>query len=84
MLAPLAQYLFGVKWQLFPPTAGADPDLYALLLPGIVLGSLSLATALRLTRASVAENLRADYVRTARPRAWPSAGSSACTCCATR
>ena len=33
-----------------------------------MLGSLSLATALRLTRASVAENLRADYVRTARSK----------------
>ncbi len=44
------------------------PDVYALLLPGIVLGSLSLATALRLTRTSVAENLRADYVRTARSK----------------
>ncbi|ASW53651.1 ABC transporter permease [Plantactinospora sp. KBS50] len=65
VLAPLAQYFLGVKWQLFPPTAGASPSLYALLLPGIVLGSLSLATALRLTRTSVAENLRADYVRTA-------------------
>ncbi|WKU08362.1 ABC transporter permease [Micromonospora sp. HUAS LYJ1] len=68
VLAPLAQYLLGVRWPVFPPTAGADPDLYALLLPGIVLGSLSLATALRLTRTSVAENLRADYVRTARAK----------------
>ncbi|HEX7743794.1 MAG TPA: ABC transporter permease [Micromonosporaceae bacterium] len=68
VLAPLAQYLLGVKWQLFPPTAGSQPTLYALLLPGIVLGSLSLATALRLTRTSVAENLRADYVRTARSK----------------
>ena len=68
VLAPLAQYFLGVKWQLFPPTAGAQPSLYALLLPGIVLGSLSLATALRLTRTSVAENLRADYVRTARSK----------------
>ncbi|WP_026271333.1 ABC transporter permease [Salinispora oceanensis] len=68
VLAPIAQYFLGVRWQLFPPTAGADPDFYALLLPGIVLGSLSLATALRLTRTSVAENLRADYVRTARSK----------------
>jgi peptide/nickel transport system permease protein/oligopeptide transport system permease protein len=30
-----------------------------------VLGLLSLATGLRLTRTAVAENLRADYVRTA-------------------
>ncbi|MFV2099970.1 ABC transporter permease [Micromonospora sp. LOL_024] len=71
VLAPLAQYFLGVKWQLFPPTAGADPGFGALLLPGIVLGSLSLATALRLTRTSVAENLRADYVRTARSKGLP-------------
>ena len=71
VLAPLAQYFLGVKWQLFPPTSGANPDFYALLLPGIVLGSLSLATALRLTRTSVAENLRADYVRTARSKGLP-------------
>jgi len=68
VLAPLAQYLFAVKWPIFPATAGADPNLYQLLLPGLVLGSLSLATALRLTRASVAENLRSDYVRTARSK----------------
>ncbi|MBE1484976.1 ABC transporter permease [Plantactinospora soyae] len=68
VLAPLAQYFLGVKLPLFPPTAGSDPSLYALLLPGIVLGSLSLATALRLTRTSVAENLRSDYVRTAKAK----------------
>ncbi|GIG89537.1 ABC transporter permease [Plantactinospora endophytica] len=68
VLAPLAQYFLGVKLPLFPPTAGAEPSIYALLLPGIVLGSLSLATALRLTRTSVAENLRSDYVRTAKAK----------------
>ena len=36
-----------------------------------MLGALSLATALRLTRTSVAENLRADYVRTARAKGLP-------------
>ncbi|MGI5212111.1 ABC transporter permease [Plantactinospora sp. CA-290183] len=71
VLAPLAQYLLGVKLSLFPPTAGSDPSLYALLLPGLVLGSLSLATALRLTRTSVAENLRSDYVRTAKAKGLP-------------
>ncbi|MDG4789819.1 ABC transporter permease [Micromonospora sp. WMMD1102] len=71
VLAPLAQYFLGVKLPIFPPTAGADPSLHALLLPGIVLGSLSLATALRLTRTSVAENLRSDYVRTARAKGLP-------------
>src|SRR5262249_49299786 len=41
---------------------------YSLILPGLVLSSLSLATALRLTSASVSENLRADYVRTAKAK----------------
>jgi peptide/nickel transport system permease protein/oligopeptide transport system permease protein len=68
VLAPLSQYLFAIKWPIFPPTAGSNPDLYHLLLPGLVLGSLSVATALRLTRASVAENMRSDYVRTARSK----------------
>jgi oligopeptide transport system permease protein len=38
------------------------------LLPAAVLASLVVATELRVTRASVAENQRADYVRTARAK----------------
>jgi oligopeptide transport system permease protein len=68
VLAPLAQLIFGIKLGWFPPTAGRDASLYALLLPAIVLGSLVVATELRVTRASVAENLRSDYVRTARAK----------------
>ena len=68
VLAPLAQLIFGIKLGWFPPTAGAHPTFWALLLPAIVLGSLVLATELRVTRASVAENLRSDYVRTARAK----------------
>jgi peptide/nickel transport system permease protein/oligopeptide transport system permease protein len=68
VLGFLAQYLFGVKWHIFPITVNADAGLYSYLLPAIILGSLSLATAIRLTRTSVAENLRADYVRTARSK----------------
>ncbi|MFK3981132.1 ABC transporter permease [Micromonospora sp. NPDC050397] len=71
VLAPVAQYFFGIKLGWFPPTAGGDPTWWALLLPGLVLGSLSLATYSRLTRTSVAENLRADYVRTARAKGLP-------------
>ncbi len=40
----------------------------SLVIPGIVLGMLSLATTARLTRTSVHENMRADYVRTARAK----------------
>jgi oligopeptide transport system permease protein len=68
VLAPLAQLIFGVKLGWFPPTAGRHASLWALLLPAVVLGSLVVATELRVTRASVAENLRADYVRTARAK----------------
>ena len=71
VLAPLAQLIFGIKLGWFPPTAGRDASLYALLLPAIVLGSLVVATELRVTRASVTENLRADYVRTARAKGLP-------------
>ncbi|WP_030436595.1 ABC transporter permease [Actinoplanes subtropicus] len=69
VLAPLAQLIFGIKLGWFPPTAGRDATLYQLLLPAAVLASLVVATELRVTRASVAENMRADYVRTARAKA---------------
>ncbi|MFI5890653.1 ABC transporter permease [Actinoplanes sp. NPDC051513] len=68
VLAPLAQLVFGIKLGWFPATAGRDASLWQLLLPAAVLGSLVVATELRVTRASVAENLRADYVRTARAK----------------
>jgi ABC-type dipeptide/oligopeptide/nickel transport system permease component len=72
-LAPLMQYIFGIKLKWFPATAaGREGDIYALLLPGIILGALSVATAMRLTRASINENLRSDYVRTARSKGLPS------------
>lgn len=49
---------------------GYDQDYpwLSLVLPGFVLGSLSLAAIARLTRTSLIENLRADYVRTARAK----------------
>ena len=45
--------------------AGIQRGLYSYMLPAMVLGSVSLAYVARLTRTSVVENLRADYVRTA-------------------
>jgi oligopeptide transport system permease protein len=68
VLAPLTQLVFGIKLGWFPPTATRDATFYQLLLPGLVLASLVVATELRVTRASVAENLRADYVRTAKAK----------------
>ncbi|WKD59530.1 ABC transporter permease [Corynebacterium caspium] len=62
------QYLMGVKWAILPPTVGPNTSVKALLMPAIVLGALSFAYVLRLTRQSVSENLQADYVRTARAK----------------
>jgi peptide/nickel transport system permease protein/oligopeptide transport system permease protein len=65
VLGYAAQLLFGLHWQIFP-TAGTDEGWpVSYLLPGVVLGSLGLSYVARLTRTSLAENLRADYVRTA-------------------
>ncbi len=59
------QFFIGVKAGWLPPTVGGDVSLKSLLMPAIVLGAVSFAYVLRLTRTSVAENLSADYVRTA-------------------
>ncbi|BDT84579.1 ABC transporter permease [Nocardia cyriacigeorgica] len=65
VLAFLAQYLFGIEWGIAPVTVGADASFTRLIVPAMVLGALSFAYVLRLTRSSVVENRDADYVRTA-------------------
>ena len=50
------------------PVTAAAGTLNQLILPGLVLGSLSVAYAARLTRTNLVENLRADYVRTAKAK----------------
>jgi oligopeptide transport system permease protein len=62
------QLVFGVKLGWGAVTVGGDWTLGELLLPAIVLGIVDLAYTLRLTRTSVAENLVADHVRTARAK----------------
>ena len=65
-----AQILFGVKLGWLP-IAGLYQGWTSYLLPGMVLGALSLAYVARLTRTSLVENLRADYVRTATAKGMP-------------
>lgn len=65
-----AQILFGVKLSWLP-IAGLYQGWTSYLLPGMVLGALSLAYVARLTRTSLVENLRADYVRTATAKGMP-------------
>ncbi|OPF78702.1 ABC transporter permease [Streptomyces antioxidans] len=65
------QYLFGVSWGLARPSVSPGAPLNELLLPGVVLGLVSLAYTTRLTRTSIVENARADYVRTAVAKGLP-------------
>lgn len=62
------QFFVGVKWGILPVTVGPNESFTSLLMPAIVLGALSFAYVIRLTRQSVSENLTADYVRTARAK----------------
>ena len=64
VLGYTAQILFGIELGWFP-IAGIRNGWLSYVLPGMVLGGISLAYVARLTRTSLVENLRADYVRTA-------------------
>lgn len=64
----LFQFFVGVKLGWLPVTAGASPGFKELLMPAIVLGAVSFAYVLRLTRTEVGENISADHVRTARAK----------------
>ncbi|MDI1460341.1 ABC transporter permease [Catellatospora sp. KI3] len=57
----ISRGLFGAAYKIDYPFA-------SLVIPGVVLGLLGLAATARLTRTSVQENLRADFVRTARAK----------------
>ena len=70
VLGFMSQYIFGLKFGWFP-IAGINEGWYSYLLPGLVLASGSLAYVARLTRTSIAENMRADYVRTAKAKGLP-------------
>ncbi|WP_114424438.1 ABC transporter permease [Nocardioides houyundeii] len=60
-------FAFGVLSPVYKP----DYPWASLIIPGLVLGAVSLAATARLTRTSILENIRADYVRTARAKGLP-------------
>ncbi|MFI7021625.1 ABC transporter permease [Micromonospora sp. NPDC049900] len=53
---------------MFSPGFKPDYPWASLIIPGMVLGATSLAVTARLTRTSIMENIRADYVRTAKAK----------------
>ncbi|MEV6977987.1 ABC transporter permease [Kitasatospora sp. NPDC093806] len=65
------QLVLGVKLkndygiEIFSVSFNEEDGLRAYLLPALVLASMSLAYVARLTRTSLMETMRADYVRTA-------------------
>ncbi|WP_433892205.1 ABC transporter permease [Streptomyces sp. CA-111067] len=65
------QYFVGVKWGIAHPAVSEGTPFKDLIMPGVVLAGVSLAYVARLTRTSVAENSRADYVRTAVAKGLP-------------
>jgi oligopeptide transport system permease protein len=65
VLGFLAQFVFGVRLGIAAVTVGDQATFARLMLPGVVLGSVSFAYVVRLTRSAVAANAHADYVRTA-------------------
>lgn len=70
VIGAVAQYFLGVRWSLLP-IAGIEDGLIGYLMPAFVLAATSLAYIARLTRTSLAENLRADFVRTATAKGMP-------------
>lgn len=68
VLGFVLQFLFGVKFGIFSPTVGGEWTIGDLILPAFVLAIANIATTTRLARTSVANNLTADHVRTARAK----------------
>ncbi|MDH6575478.1 ABC transporter permease [Kitasatospora sp. MAP5-34] len=71
VLGFLFQTVFADQLKLVTPTVQDSMNFGQLLLPAVVLGSLSLAYVARLTRTSIVENVRADYMRTAVAKGLP-------------
>lgn len=65
VLGFVLQYVVGVQLQWAKPTVSGGARWDELILPAVVLGLVSFAYVLRLTRTSIIENKQADYVRTA-------------------
>lgn len=70
VLGFVAQIMLGVELGWFP-IAGVQQGWFSYVLPSMVLGSLSLVYIARLTRTSLVENLRSDYIRTAEAKGLP-------------
>ena len=71
VLGFILQWIFADELQWLEPNVNDASNYGQLLMPAIVLATASLAYVSRLTRTSIAENMRADYVRTAIAKGLP-------------
>jgi peptide/nickel transport system permease protein len=62
----LFQYIFSLKLGLLPAAGFSGPEY--MVMPAVVLGWSSAGTIARLTRSSLLEAMRHDYIRTARAK----------------
>lgn len=69
--AIVLQIVLGTELGIIDTSVSNDPSVGELIVPGIALGSLSMAYVARLTRTSIAENRHADYIRTAIAKGQP-------------
>ena len=61
--------LFAVKLKWLP--VSGDEHWYSVILPAFTIGTGHMATQMRTTRTAMLDNLRADYLRTARAKGVP-------------
>ena len=65
------QITLGFQLEWISPVVSSEANWSELIVPGFVLGSLSMAYVARLTRTSIMENKNADYIRTALAKGQP-------------
>jgi oligopeptide transport system permease protein len=71
VLGFIAKLVFAEQLHWLEPNVNDSTNYGQLLMPAIVLATASLAYVTRLTRTSIAENRRADYIRTAIAKGLP-------------
>ncbi|WP_405716368.1 MULTISPECIES: ABC transporter permease [unclassified Streptomyces] len=71
VLGYLARFVLADQLGWVAPNVQDSTNYAQLFLPGFVLAMLSMAYVARLTRTTFAENLRADYMRTAMAKGLP-------------
>lgn len=66
--AYVVQYLFGIKWHLFPISGVREGYPMAFVMPALVLALETASPLARLTRSSLVDVMRSDFILTARAK----------------